>query len=194
AIAALKTRAGSFPVYAVGLRLGATLAAIGGMQRDNLAGLVLWDPVVNGNNYFQELLSLQKEMLRFRPKPKRWFSTIVRQLRTYADRPRALAQRTSAWFCSRNTEAETEVLGFPVSNMLRTELEELDLLKIPGKPAPRVLVVQTTQNADEIGLKDHLIHTEAQVEQQRLDAPQIWLPTADGSLIVPAQALQSVVS
>ena len=254
AVAALQMRAGRSPLYVVGLRLGGTLAALGGIQRDDLAGLILWDPVMNGNNYFQELISLQKEMLRFRPKPGGLFRASVRWLRKYADRPIALAQRTFAhvthslrvavvrWrsapyplpsvrtttraklvsrvhglsavtacrsglaqvpkldhqphdsFRTKNAEASTEVLGFPVSNILRAELEELDLLRISSKPAPRVLLVQTKQTADVLGLRDRLIHTRVHLEHQKMEAPQIWLPTTDGSLLVPAQVLQSVVS
>ena len=254
AIAAIRARTGFIPVYVVGLRLGATLAAMSGIQQDNLAGLVLWDPVVNGKNYWHELLSLQKEMLRFRPKPGRLLGPIVLRLTGYAERARALVPRAFAYgtqnlriavarwrsgmfllpserataraklvlrvhgpssvtacpsslapapspdhqpvgsFRSRDKHSNTEILGFPVSNMLRTELEELDLLKVPKKPAPRILVVHTTQTADENCFKDRLVRTEAQVEHRELQAPEIWLPTKDGSLLVPAQVLQSVVS
>lgn len=251
AIAAIRARTGFLPVYAVGLRLGATLAAMGGIQRDKLAGLVLWDPVIKGKDYFRELLSLQKEMLRFRPRQGRFFRAIVLRLKACAERSRVLVHRGFAYLshnlripvvrsrCGlfllprertetraklvfrvhgpsaaypsslaptpildqpagpvpfRNTQANTEVLGFPFSSMLRTELEELDLLKVVKKPAPRVLMVQTAQTVEENGLREHLIHTEARVEHQKLQAPQVWLPTTDGSLLVPAQVLHSVVS
>jgi len=35
---------------------------------------------------------------------------------------------------------------------------------------------------------------QTRVEQRRMEAPEIWLPTADGSLLVPAQVLRAVVS
>src|SRR2546422_5603481 len=38
-------------------------------QRADLESMVLWDPVVSGKSYLDGLLRLQKEMLRFRPKP-----------------------------------------------------------------------------------------------------------------------------
>src|SRR5260370_37534033 len=44
------------------------------------------------------MLSLQKEMLRFRPKPRRSFEAIARLLRKYSDRRSALAHRTLAYF------------------------------------------------------------------------------------------------
>jgi uncharacterized protein len=164
AIAELRKRASSYSVGVVGLRLGGTLAAMSGAKRYDIDGLVLWDPVVHGRAYLNDLLALQKEMLRFRPKPQR------------------------------NTHSHTEVLGFPISSALRAQLEELDLLKVPTKPAPRILVVESANAAGEGRLTDHLVATHARVECRKLEASQIWLPTADGSLLVPAKVLQAVVS
>src|SRR2546422_5964955 len=39
-------------------------------------------------------------------------------------------------------------------------------------------------------LRDHLSQTKARLEYQRLEIPQIWLPTEDGSLLVPSEALK----
>jgi pimeloyl-ACP methyl ester carboxylesterase len=166
AIAQLRARAGVFQVCVIGLRLGGALAALAGSRRENFSSLVLWDPVVNGKGYLNELLSLQKEMLRFRPRPKRW----------------------------KRSKAYIEVLGFPMSHLLHAQLEELDLRLMTEKPAARVLVLQNKQTTAENGLKNHLVQTRTQVEHQELEAPQIWLPTPDGSLLVPVQVLQSVVS
>jgi hypothetical protein len=87
-----------------------------------------------------------------------------------------------------------EVLGFPLSRLLHAQLEELDLLRIGEKPAARLLIMQTALTDTGRGLKEHLVQTRSQVEQRTLDAPKIWLPVPDGSLLVPAQVLQSVVS
>lgn len=40
----------------VGLRWGAALAALGARERDEVRRLVLWDPVVTGRGYFDEVL------------------------------------------------------------------------------------------------------------------------------------------
>jgi alpha/beta superfamily hydrolase len=166
AIAELKAKTDFSQVCVIGLRLGGSLAALIGSRREDFESLVLWDPVVKGEGYLNELLCLQEEMLRFRPTPKRW----------------------------KNSQSHTEVLGFPLSRLLQAQLEELDLTMIEEKPAARVLLVQNARTNDESGLKKHLVQTRAQVEHQTLEAPEIWLPTADGSLLVPAQLLQSVVS
>jgi len=166
AVSELRTRSGMFRVSVVGLRLGATLAAFAGSLCEDFDTLVLWEPIVKGKDYLDELIALDNEMLRFRPKPKRL----------------------------KNVHAHIEILGFPLSRMLQAQLEELDLTKIEGRPARRVLVMRTAPMDRQNGLKAHLIETRTQVEDRELRAPEIWLPTQDGSLLVPAQVLQSLVS
>ncbi len=166
AIAELRARAGVFQVCAIGLRLGGTLAAFAGSRRQDFESLVLWDPVMTGKDYLKELLSLQKDALRFRPKPKRW----------------------------KKSQVDMEILGFPLSRLLRAQLEELDLAMIAEEPAARVFIVQSARTNDESGLRKRFVQTRAQVECQTMEAPQIWLPMPDGNLLVPAQVLQSVVS
>jgi pimeloyl-ACP methyl ester carboxylesterase len=165
AISEAKRRTGLAQTCLVGLRLGGTLAMLASVEQGDLESLVLWDPVVSGKNYLEESLHLQKETLRFRHKP------------------------TNGWKSSK----AIEVLGFALPPLLCAELERIHLLPIPRKPANNVLLMQTDQvGAD--GLMRHLRRTEAQVEFQCLDAPQIWLPAADGSLLVPGRVLQSLVS
>jgi alpha/beta superfamily hydrolase len=166
AVAQLRALTGIFQVCVIGLRLGGTLAAVTGTICEDFQSLILWEPVVNGRDYLKELHSLQEEMLRFRPKPK----------------------------LSTRPQAHVEILGFPVSRLLHAQLEELDLGMMTKKPAGRVLIVQNTPANGEDNLKNHLIQTRAQVEHKAMQAPQIWLPTRDGSLLVPARVLQSLVS
>lgn len=162
----LRIRSGTSRVCVVGLRLGATLAAFAGSRREDFEGLVLWEPVVNGKAYLKELVDLHEEMLRFRPKPKR----------------------------SHKSCACVELLGFPFSRLLYAQLEEMELTRIAEKPAAQVLVMRTAQFDRDTALKRCLIENQLEVEHQMLKAPKIWLPTPDGSLLVPTQVLQSVVS
>jgi hypothetical protein len=43
-------------------------------------------------------------------------------------------------------------------------------------------------------LKHHLSNNKGRFEYRQVQAPHIWLPTVDGSLLVPSQILQSIVS
>jgi uncharacterized protein len=166
AISEVRRRMAVLQVCLIGLRLGGTLAMNAAAERADLESMVLWDPVVNGKGYLLGLLRLQKEMLRFRPKP-------------------STAQEPQGYL---------DVLGFPLSRFLRAELEKIDLPPIAGSLAKNVLVIQSDQTAGEANLKEHLSQTEARLEYQRFDAPQIWRPTSDGSLLVPSQILHSIVS
>lgn len=58
AIDELKARTGAPAVGLLGLRLGATLAALAAEERDDVGALALWSPVVNGNRYVQDLLRI----------------------------------------------------------------------------------------------------------------------------------------
>jgi uncharacterized protein len=166
AVAELRVRSGMVQVCVVGLRLGATLATLSGSWREAFESLVLWEPMMSGRSYLKQLGSLQEEMLRFRPKPKP----------------------------SKKPQAYFEVLGFPHSRLLQAQLDELDLGKIGKRPAASVLIVRNTRADDDNDLARHLVQTRARVERQTLEAPEIWLPTPDGSLLVPAPVLESVVS
>jgi uncharacterized protein len=167
AISEARSRTAVAQVCLIGLRLGGTLAMIAAAERADLGSVVLWDPVVSGKGYLDGLLRLQKEMLRFRPKP-------------------GTAQEPQGYL---------DVLGFPLSRFLRAELEKIELLPIMGSPAKNVLVIQSDQMSSEANLEKHFCKAEARlVEYQRFDAPQIWRPTSDGSLLVPSQILHSIVS
>jgi exosortase A-associated hydrolase 2 len=56
AIEILKTRAEASEVSLLGMRLGATFAAAVAAQREDIDRLVLWEPVVDGGRYMQEIL------------------------------------------------------------------------------------------------------------------------------------------
>jgi len=165
AIFDLRQRTGLAQTCIVGLRLGGALSTMIGSQRDDVESMVLWSPVVNGKSYLENLFSLQKEMLRFRPKPKR-----------------------------KHAQDHIDVLGFPLSRFLRGELEKIDLLTVTEKPAKNILLIQSDEGDGQSSLHGRLSRTEARLESQCFEAPQNWPPTADGSLLVPSQVLQSIVA
>jgi len=166
ALAEVRRRTGIDQTCVVGLRLGATLALMSGALRGEIERLVLWNPVIDGKTYLEELLSLQKEMLCFRPRPK------TRQ----------------------KPEDYIEVLGFPLSNLLCDQLRALDLLRLLQRPAHNVLMLESYPVPFGDTLRNHLSQSEARLEYQVIEATPIWLPTSDGSLHVPFQALQAAVS
>jgi pimeloyl-ACP methyl ester carboxylesterase len=166
ALSELRGHSGLFQVCVVGLRLGGTLATLVAAERRGIESMVLWDPVVDGRRYLEELRSLQKDMLRFRPKQR----------------------------CDQKASFHTEILGFPFSRHLITEIESVNLMRIARKFTRNMLIVQTSPLNSDKRSGDCLGSSATNFECQRVEAPQIWLPAEDGSLLVPAQVLQAVVT
>ena len=166
AILEAKHRSASSRVCLVGLRLGASLSTLAAALRHDVASLVLWDPVIDGRMYLEGLVSFQKEMLRFRPKPPR---------RNRAEWP-------------------IDIIGFPVTRILHEEIDSIDLLAISKKPADNALIIRTDEGNVQHDLDARLERLGVSVTFARVEAPYIWLPTVDGSLLVPGPVLQAITS
>lgn len=104
AVDELKDTAGVSSVAIVGLRLGASIALMSALSRSDVSRMVLWDPVLSGRGYLRELSHLQRRWLKGRPGS-----------RLFAFRPRV-----------------SELIGFPISEPLRDELEAIDLPRLDG--------------------------------------------------------------
>jgi pimeloyl-ACP methyl ester carboxylesterase len=167
AIQELRKRAGLAKVCLVGLRFGATLSMMVGAERGDVEDMVLWDPVVNGRAYIEDMNGLHE---------------------------RALGYTYSASKRRQRMGIEMESLGFPLTASLLVDLEKIDLFGIRSKPATNVLVIGTGVDANGAGLSEHLKHTGARVEYQSLQAPSVWMSDSVGNLIVPAQVLKLAVS
>jgi pimeloyl-ACP methyl ester carboxylesterase len=164
----IKRRIGVETVCLVGLRLGGTLAMMAGAGRRDLAAMVLWDPVISGPRYVDELLASHRDMLRH----------------AHVKTERKLIG-----------EAPTEILGFPLSEALRSELEQLDLLSMRSGPASPVLLIGTHPTMRQERLEDHLGRIGAQARLLELPNPKLWVWIEDfGQVLVPHQLLQSIVS
>lgn len=61
AIQELKRRARVESVFVAGLRLGASLGALVASGRDDVEGVVLWEPAITGAQYLQDLTAWQEE-------------------------------------------------------------------------------------------------------------------------------------
>ncbi len=120
----LINRSGATSVVLVGLRLGASLAFQAAARRSDLAGLVLWEPIVNSADYVAALKRLHTE-------------TIARFFVAPTDR--VLGANP------------TEMLGFPLGETMLTEIEQIDLGQLR---APRGRPVMVIDNGEIPGLAD----------------------------------------
>jgi pimeloyl-ACP methyl ester carboxylesterase len=165
AIEELKNCTGSPEIWLVGLRLGATLALLASLRRDDIGGLVLWDPVENGKEYLKELLQLEKEASRLHS----------RQMK-------------------HAPMNHMDILGFRFSRLFRSEVEQINLLETGPVPAKKALIIRGCEKQDDDALLAHLARSTGSVEQQHVAVPPLWEPNKEGSLLVPARLLQSIVS
>jgi len=166
AISEVQQRIAVSNLCVIGLRLGASLAMLNARTRNCAASLVLWDPIIDGRSYLNGLIALQKQMLKFRPK-----------------QPRA-----------EHGQYPLDIFGFPMSDDLCRSIREIDLLRASQTVTEQVLLVQTESHEGSDELRMILRTMRALVRHECLEAPKIWLPTVDGSLLVPGRVLQSITS
>jgi len=119
AIEELKDTSGVSKVSLVGLRLGATFAALAASRRRDIDRVVLWDQVLDGGKYLEDLRELHGSWLRDRLGSK-----------AVVDPERA------------------ELLGFPVTDVLRTQLTGVTLSPAPALRVKGVWVMVSEDQPD----------------------------------------------
>jgi alpha/beta superfamily hydrolase len=168
AIGEIKGRCSVVKICLVGLRFGGTLAMLVGAERGDIAGLVLWEPVVSGRAYMEELTALHQQQLR----------------------PYIAGQS-----CHSNVNRQVEILGFPLTHGLRTDLEKINLLAVRQKPANHAFLIEQHAEAGAGGLCEYLQNFDIHVDYQHILSPSIWIKDSGSNKgLVPRLLLQSVVS
>jgi alpha-beta hydrolase superfamily lysophospholipase len=117
-----------------GIRLGATLATLAAQERSDVAGLIAMAPVVSGKAYVRELRLLRRAM----------------------DSKRNIA--------SSDGDKTLESAGFLLSETTQTALTQVDLLALPRRAAPRLLILDRTEMPSGEKWAQKLRTLEAEVE------------------------------
>jgi aryl carrier-like protein len=171
AVEELRDRTGARTVWLVGARIGANLAMQVHAERTDLAGLVLWEPIVNGGDYIAALRRAGRDLLAGNAR-----------LDGYDDRalPGCVA----------------EFVGFPISKTLYDEVAAIDVLsgghRLPGdtlvignsdKPALAAFAAALRSGGSDVDY----------VTTQESDA--IWLKEdRQNKGVIPARAVQTIAS
>lgn len=167
AISEAQKRSGAQQVILVGLRLGASLALRIAARRQDVTGVVAWEPVVNGAVYLQALAEAHEHRLNF--------------------------FLTEPDFGSPSDDI-TERLGFVLSSVMVAEINGLNLLQEEfPMPGQSVLLVEKNATDAAAGLRDHLQRQDIHVNYQCLDDPAIWGEDPDKALI-PGQTFKAIMS
>jgi pimeloyl-ACP methyl ester carboxylesterase len=161
----IRVRSRASRLCLAGLRLGGTLAGLAAAAQGGVDSLVLWDPIVSGRAYLDELRALQAEMLRF----------------AYVDPKHRMGA------------ALDEVLGFPTPPELRAELEALDLLSLGGTVADRVLLIESGSPPELAPLLAQIRRGAGEVEHLHVAERRVWLAEPFRG-IVPHQLLEALVA
>lgn len=128
AVEELSEQAGVRRMSLVGLRLGGTFAAKALQKTGRLDGLVLWDPVVDGNDYYGEMLCSANATNRHSKAVKGGPNDLI------------------------------GVLGFPITQSLREGIRGLNLRSQTGLPVDDVLIIASSAQRQFEELSTHLSH------------------------------------
>jgi len=173
AIDELRDGTGVASVCLMGLRLGATLAVLVGAERCDVEQMFLWEPVLHGQRYLNELKVRHREWLRG----------------SFA-KPQVGDGQNST----------DEVLGFPLSARLAATITDLDLTCTEAIPATKMLLLENTEEGRLHPLWEHYRGLGIQAEHRLVPAPPAWLKIeADaenelGGCLVPSDVLDAAVA
>jgi pimeloyl-ACP methyl ester carboxylesterase len=163
----LRETSGRPRVSLLGLRFGATLAALAAARLPEVDRIVLWDPIVNGRAYLDELNRRNHNFMEGRPRPPNWVE------KTPPD----------------------ELLGTPLPVALRTRLEAIDLLTLGGLEARSALLLSTEQTPWLSPLREHLGKLGVAAQYEHVPSPALWLKQDQvDRTLVPHQVLQRIAS
>jgi len=127
----LKDMAGVMKVSLVGLRFGAAIAATAPVQAHKVRNLVLWDPVVNGAAYIENLRRLHHKMVKDHKHYK------------------------NPW--SKNSNGEpTELFGFRFSERMLEDIQALNLLNQKEFSSAAIFLFVSEERQEYVELKEHL--------------------------------------
>lgn len=165
AVDELREASGFRRVSLLGLRFGATLAALfAGRDRD-IAKLVLWDPIVSGSAYLKELSRRNRDFMQGRARPRGWTPS----------------------------EPPDEVLGTPLPDALRASMGRADLLVQASPLARRIFIITTEKSPAAEALAAHLRTSGAETEYRHVPSPALWLKQDQVErALVPQEVIQRI--
>ncbi|MDP3980810.1 MAG: alpha/beta hydrolase [Chlamydiota bacterium] len=135
AIHQLVNNSHSNTISMIGCRLGAALAVQALIEGTRVKKLVLWDPIINGKRYINELSNMHQKKLK---------------------------EISSRYPYTREeiTSAETqELLGYPFPTQLRHSIEKIDLCNASFHGSEQTLLIVSEQREEYLMLQNHISKT-----------------------------------
>lgn len=166
AISEMRRRCGLTKICLVGLRLGAALSMMAGAEQGDVESLVLWDPVVSGRAYIDELMTWHQE--------------------TLGDSPTKIDRHGTG-------EKQTEILGTLLTDSMLADIAKINLLAVEKKPANDILIIESHQEPGTTRLRKRLESIDVHLTYQHCPDRRIWSEKPYKALL-PSLVLQSIVS
>ena len=155
-------------VSLIGYRLGATLVAMLSMKRSDINNILLWDPIVNGSDYLEELLQFQENWL--------------------------LGNLPNTKLESRD-DGSFELLGMHISKILNQEIKSIDLLTLNTQLSENIAIIENNPTESCKLLTNLLIEqNKSQVEYKFVEeAKNLFSDSGMDSMYVPNETLKYIV-
>ncbi len=165
AILEVKNRSKVSRVCLAGLRLGGALATLA-TESIAVEGIALWEPVISGKAYVEELMEWHRDKLRY-------FLTEMPSVKS--------------------NDQTTELLGMETNQAFLDDLSKLDLLKIKHPPAEKIIIIEHQPQPEVVEFKTLLQQWNLDVQYASVDDPRVWTDDPDKAL-VPNQILQTLIA
>ncbi len=152
----------------IGLRLGAALSVLCNDAANTIERAVLWDPVVDGEMYLQEVTTFHQQWLKdLLPKP-----------------PEEIAY-----------SEQLEILGFPFSKSMYNSIKNIDLLNVEAKPANRILLIESDAVEANNRLKMRFESQGASCTLQHVPNSKVWRKGEElNSVLMPNETLNAIIN
>lgn len=178
----LRDATGLRKISVVGLRFGATLAALAG-RRLKPQSVVLWDPILDGARYLRELGELHGRML---DDQRRFFYK-------WPEAVRSRLGRLAPSLAQARASGPDELVGFPFGPALRDEIAAVRPEALSDLAGVRVALVESDPDPARDPYVERLRERGARPERCPTSVPGLWRsPDAIEELFLPAGALRVV--
>lgn len=165
----LKYGCGIERICLIGLRLGGNMAINVASIRDDIDGIVLWEPVFSGKKYYEELEMMHRDKM----------------LRSFNNRNH---KEASSGGC--------EILGFAFSHNLKNELQQIELQACKSLQHKKILCVYRFENPEIQSCIDLFSENNTVFKQECSHSPEFWKKQEGSSFkqLVPNDTIKSILT
>ncbi len=168
AIGEVRSLSRSSEVILVGLRFGATLAYLTATQMTGIREVLLWEPILKGADYIEELQAWQRD-------------------RSSTPEDRSIQ-------ANRTHDLNFDALGFAFSPLAAEPILRLDLSSADSVPESSLVVLERSDRKSRPEMASFLERLAGRVTYRSVPHPGVWIPERGTQAIVPVRAIDAIES